>query len=82
MLDLGHRDRDAVLIFYAWTSIISLAFLLMYIGTSEDWPGEYLIGAVFGGIGIVACLIVTLKPSRAADRAERSVPLTESLEPR
>ena len=25
MLDMGHSDRDAVLIFYAWTAVVSLA---------------------------------------------------------
>jgi UDP-GlcNAc:undecaprenyl-phosphate GlcNAc-1-phosphate transferase len=64
MLDLGHRDRDAVLIFYAWTAVISLAVLLMYIGSREDWPGQYLPGVAFGVVGVVACLLVTLLPTR------------------
>ncbi|MBW1637730.1 undecaprenyl/decaprenyl-phosphate alpha-N-acetylglucosaminyl 1-phosphate transferase [Microbacterium resistens] len=64
MLDLGHRDRDAVLIFYAWTAIISLSVLLMYIGTREGWYGDYLLGVLFGVLGVAACLTVTLLPSR------------------
>ena len=64
MLDMGHSDRDAVLIFYAWTSIISLAVLLMYIGTTNQWPGRYLFGILFGLVGVVACLVVTFSPSR------------------
>ncbi|MFC4140188.1 MULTISPECIES: MraY family glycosyltransferase [unclassified Microbacterium] len=68
MLDLGHRDRDAVLIFYAWTAVISIAVLLMYIATREDWPGGYLVGVVFGVVGIVACLAVTFNPSRPKHR--------------
>ncbi|MFY9713484.1 MAG: MraY family glycosyltransferase, partial [Microbacterium sp.] len=55
MLDLGHRDRDAVLIFYAWAAVISLAVLLMYVGAREDWPGQYLPGVAFGVVGIGAC---------------------------
>ena len=74
MLDLGHRDRDAVLIFYAWTAIISLAFLLMYVGAREDWPGQYLPGVAFGIIGAAACLVVTLLPDR---RAAASVPTAQ-----
>ena len=66
MLDLGHRDRDAVLIFYAWTAVISLAVLLMYVGSREDWPGQYLPGVIFGVVGIAACLTVTLLPARRA----------------
>ena len=62
MLDMGHTDRDAVLIFYAWTAVVSMSVLLMYIGTTADWPGEYLLGLVFGLIGITACLVVTLIP--------------------
>lgn len=63
MLDLGHRDRDAVLIFYAWTAIISLSVLLMYIGTREGWYGDYAAGIAFGLVGVAACLVVTLLPS-------------------
>ncbi|UWF78276.1 MraY family glycosyltransferase [Microbacterium neungamense] len=70
MLDLGHRDRDAVLIFYAWTAIASLAVLLMYIASSEDWPGGYLVGVGFGVLGGAACLVVTFSPTRRrSDRA-------------
>ncbi len=64
MLDMGHSDLGAVLIFYAWTAIVSLAVLLMYIGTSASWPGDYLIGVAFGVVGAAACLVVTLIPSR------------------
>ena len=63
MLDMGHSDRDAVMIFYAWTSIVSLSVLLMYIGTTANWPGEYLIGVAYFFIGVAACLVVTLLPA-------------------
>lgn len=69
MLDLGHRDRDAVLIFYAWTAVISLAVLLMYVGSREDWPGQYLPGVAFGVVGAAACLTVTLLPTPRAHSA-------------
>jgi UDP-GlcNAc:undecaprenyl-phosphate GlcNAc-1-phosphate transferase len=64
MLDMGHSDRGAVLIFYAWTAIVGLAVLLMYIGTHQSWPGDYLLGIVYGVVGAAACLVVTLLPSR------------------
>ncbi len=73
MLDMGHSDRDAVLIFYAWTAIVSLAFLLMYIGSTAGWPGRYLFGLLFGIVGVAACLVVTFTPSR---RAASSTPQT------
>ncbi|MEV7798272.1 MraY family glycosyltransferase [Microbacterium sp. NPDC088619] len=74
MLDLGHRDRDAVLIFYAWTAVISLAVLLMYVGAREDWPGQYLPGVVFGLVGIAACLVITLNPLRRRKPAASAEP--------
>ncbi|WP_144877316.1 MraY family glycosyltransferase [Microbacterium sp. 1.5R] len=80
MLDLGHRDRDAVLIFYAWTAIISFAVLLMYVGAREDWPGQYLPGVAFGVVGIVACLVITLMPSRRKKPATAPEPDPTSLE--
>ncbi len=80
MLDLGHRDRDAVLIFYAWTAVISLAVLLMYVGAREDWPGQYLPGVAFGVVGIAACLVITLMPSRRTKRAVSAEPDPTSLE--
>ncbi len=74
MLDMGHTDRDAVLIFYAWTAVVSFSFLLMYIGTQEEWPGDYLLGAAFGVVGAAACLVLTFLPSR---RRARPVPVEE-----
>jgi UDP-GlcNAc:undecaprenyl-phosphate GlcNAc-1-phosphate transferase len=70
MLDMGHSDRDAVVIFYAWTAIVSLSFLLMYIGTQFQWPGDYLLGVAFGVVGVTACLIVTFIPSRRRRAAQ------------
>lgn len=64
MLDMGHSDRDAVLIFYAWTALVSLSVLLMYVGTTLEWPGDYLFGVAYGVVGVAACLVVTLLPSR------------------
>ncbi|WP_347345408.1 MraY family glycosyltransferase [Microbacterium sp.] len=78
MLDMGHSDRDAVLIFYAWTSIVSLSVLLMYIGTTADWPGLYWPGVAYLVVGCTACLVVTLTPARAtADAAGPNVPVQE-----
>ncbi|WP_159500340.1 MraY family glycosyltransferase [Microbacterium sp. 18062] len=68
MLDMGHSDRDAVLIFYAWTAVIGIAVLLMYIATREDWFGQYWVGVAFGVVGIAACLVVTVLPARRPAR--------------
>ncbi|GAA5039480.1 MraY family glycosyltransferase [Microbacterium fluvii] len=75
MLDMGHSDRDAVLIFYAWTAVVSLSFLLMFIGTTADWPGEYLLGLLFGIVGAIACLTVTFLPSRKTAPARTPEPV-------
>ncbi len=64
MLDMGHSDLGAVLIFYAWTAVIGMAVLLMYIATRENWFGQYWIGVAFAVVGAVACLVVTLSPAR------------------
>ncbi|KAA9150154.1 undecaprenyl/decaprenyl-phosphate alpha-N-acetylglucosaminyl 1-phosphate transferase [Microbacterium lushaniae] len=74
MLDMGHSDRDAVLIFYAWTAVVGFSFLLMYIGTGQSWPGDYALGIVFGVVGVAACLVLTFLPSR---RQARPAPLKE-----
>lgn len=75
MLDMGHSDRDAVLIFYAWTAIVGLSVLLMYIGTTGGWPGLYIPGVLYFVVGAAACLVVTFLPSRRTP-APRPVPET------
>ena len=77
MLDMGHTDRGAVLIFYAWTAIVGFSMLLMYVFSVYITPGDYWPGIVFGGIGILACLIVTLLPTA---RRRAPVASTPSLE--
>jgi len=79
MLDMGHSDRDAVLIFYAWTAVVSLSMLLMYIGTTANWPGRYRLGIAFLVIGSIACLLVTLLPSRRAASAAAAAPERKNL---
>lgn len=75
MLDMGHSDRGAVLVFYAWTAVVSLGVLLMYIGTTEGWPGRYLPGVAYLAVGIIACIAVTFLPSRPA----RRVPIEQKI---
>ena len=61
---MGHTDRNAVFVFYAWTAVVSLSVLLMYIGTTKGWPGRYWPGVAFLVIGCIACVLVTLPPAR------------------
>ncbi|KJL44173.1 MULTISPECIES: MraY family glycosyltransferase [Microbacterium] len=81
MLDMGHTDRDAVLIFYAWTALVSLSVLLMYIGTTLQWPGDYLFGVFYGIVGIAACLVVTLLPSHRRPVSAPAAPSAPGPEP-
>jgi UDP-GlcNAc:undecaprenyl-phosphate GlcNAc-1-phosphate transferase len=74
MLDMGHSARTAVLVFYSWTAVLGLSILLMYIGVSHGWPGQYWGGVVFGVIGIAACLVVTLMPNHRRPAAAASTP--------
>ncbi|EIC09183.1 Glycosyl transferase, family 4, conserved region-containing protein [Microbacterium laevaniformans OR221] len=82
MLDMGHSDRDAVLIFYAWTAVVSVGVLLMYIGTTQAWPGDYTVGVVFVLIGVAACLVVTLQPSRRPPASPSDAPTLSDPTPR
>jgi UDP-GlcNAc:undecaprenyl-phosphate GlcNAc-1-phosphate transferase len=81
MLDMGHSSQTSVFIFYAWTAIIGLSLLLMYIGVGHGWPGTYWIGAAFGVVGIAACLVVTFIPNRRPRRASASAPAPEKTRP-
>ena len=60
LLDMGHSHLNAVLIFYAWTAVASVGFLLTYVfplfGIDAMW------GFVFLGVGFVASAIFTLAP--------------------
>lgn len=57
LLDMGHSPVQAVLIFYLWTAVISLACLLAFTLRSFSWP---VVVAITGG---VLCLVVTFTPA-------------------
>ena len=69
MLDMGHSDRGAVLVFYAWTAIVGFSMLLMYVFSVYVTPGDYWPGIVFGVAGVIACLVVTFLPTARRRRA-------------
>ncbi|HET8926771.1 MAG TPA: MraY family glycosyltransferase [Microbacterium sp.] len=69
MLDMGHTDRGAVLVFYAWTAIVGFSMLLMYVFSVYVTPGDYWPGIVFGVAGVIACLVVTFLPTARRRRA-------------
>ena len=64
LLDMGHTHLQAVLIFYAWTTVISVGCLLLFV------LQPYWLAFPFLGIGIVLCAAVTLAPLSRAKRLE------------
>lgn len=61
LLDMGHSHLHAVLIFYAWTAVASIGFLLtfvfpVYFGIEPGWAFLFL------GVGFVICAVLTLAP--------------------
>lgn len=67
LLDMGHSHLHAVLIFYAWTAVVSVGLLLYFI--IRPW----WIPTVLIGLGIVACTVVTLAPLSRRKRFESEV---------
>lgn len=63
LLDMGHGHLRAVLVFYAWTAVISLSCLLAFV-VQPAW-----ISLVFLLAGVAACTYLTLEPLRRSRRA-------------
>ena len=63
LLDMGHSHFHAVLIFYVWTAVFSIGFLLFYL-VQPNW-----IAAVFLAVGLIVSLIVTLAPLGRRNRS-------------
>jgi len=58
LLDMGHSHFHAVLIFYAWTAVISVGMLLFSFAPAVPvW-----VAVAFTVTGLVACAVVTLAP--------------------
>jgi UDP-GlcNAc:undecaprenyl-phosphate GlcNAc-1-phosphate transferase len=55
LLDMGHTHLHAVLIFYAWTAVLSIGCLLFFFG-------PYWIAVVSIAVGLVVCTAITLAP--------------------
>ena len=56
LLDMGHSPLQAVMIFYLWTVMVSLACLLVFVTQSFFWPAVVVV------VGGVVCMIITLTP--------------------
>jgi UDP-GlcNAc:undecaprenyl-phosphate GlcNAc-1-phosphate transferase len=64
LLDMGHSHLKAVLIFYAWTTVISVGCLMLFV------LQPYWIAFIFLGVGIVICAALTLAPLSPLKRRE------------
>ena len=64
LLDMGHSHLQAVLIFYAWTAVISIGCLLFFV------LQPYWLAFVFLGVGLVVCTAITLSPLSREKRRE------------
>jgi UDP-GlcNAc:undecaprenyl-phosphate GlcNAc-1-phosphate transferase len=53
---MGHTHFQAVLIFYAWTSVIAISCLLFFVFQ------PYWVALVFLIAGVIICAVVTLAP--------------------
>lgn len=56
LLDMGHSPVQAVLIFYLWTAVLSVGFLMIYVTRSYFWPVVFIL------LGGIVCGIVTIFP--------------------
>ncbi len=66
LLDMGHSDVHAVLIFYGWTTVVAVG-CLMFLFVPTFWA------LVFVATGLVICGIVTLAPLTKRKSIEAAV---------
>lgn len=71
LLDMGHSHIQAVLIFYLWTAVLSIGFLLVFVMQS------YLVPMFVIVIGGLVCGVVTMVPFGARKRNEIRVQLSK-----
>ncbi|WP_298229368.1 MraY family glycosyltransferase [Gryllotalpicola sp.] len=69
LLDLGHTHLQAVFIFYAWTAVVSVGFLLFsFAPTVPSW-----VGIVFLVVGFAVCAVITLAPRLRRNTKEEAL---------
>ena len=73
LLDMGHSDIHAVLIFYSWTAVVSIGCLL-FLFFDAVW------GVLFVAVGLVVCTVFTLAPLTRRKTVEAAVQLASQDE--
>ncbi|MFD1715999.1 MraY family glycosyltransferase [Amnibacterium flavum] len=74
LLDMGHSHLHAVLIFYAWTAVLSVGALLFFVVKPWYWA------LVFIFVGLVVCAVLTLAPlsrRKVVEAAAQSTPVDQ-----
>ncbi len=66
LLDMGHSHFHAVLIFYAWTAVVSVGFL-SFLFLPPQWAASFIV------VGLVVCAVVTLAPLTRRKALESAV---------
>ncbi len=56
LLDMGHTQRRAVLVFYAWASVIAVTALIAFIAPNPWTWGTFLV------VGLALCIAITVSP--------------------
>jgi UDP-GlcNAc:undecaprenyl-phosphate GlcNAc-1-phosphate transferase len=75
LLDMGHSHLHAVLIFYAWTAVVSVGSLLIFV--LRPWT----LALIFIGVGLLVCAVLTLAPlsrRKSIEAAAQSAPDDEA----
>lgn len=70
LLDMGHSQLHAVLIFYGWAAVVSLGCLFFFV--FDQW-----FAITFLGVGVLVCLAVTLAPLGRRKAAETRAQLAQ-----
>lgn len=73
LLDMGHSDVHAVLIFYAWTAVVSIG-CLVFLFVPAVWALSFV------AVGFVVCTLVTLAPLTRRKSVEAAVQLASPEE--
>lgn len=73
LLDMGHSHFHAVLIFYAWTTVVSVGFLL-FLFIPPWWAVAFIVG------GLIICSWLTLAPLTKRQRVESAVQSASATE--
>lgn len=72
LLDMGHSHFHAVLLFYGWTTVVSVGCLMFYIVQPYWWAIGFL------AVGLVVCTALTLAPLSRRKAREARAQLAEA----